>query len=79
MSFGDGLTLNISEADDAHDLDLAREVAKFFRIQAKPANGIIDEVVRVVQQGRKQARQQSLSVSEPDRMAPAFRIADAVN
>jgi len=37
-----GLKLNISEADNALDLELARSVAPYFRVGLKAANGIIE-------------------------------------
>ena len=76
VPFGDGLTLNISEADNAQDLDLAREVAAFFRIKTAAADVIINDVVSVVRQWRNHAIGQGLSANEQERMASAFRIAE---
>lgn len=42
--FGTGLTLNISENDNALSLELAREVAPFFRVKDGRAGEIIEEV-----------------------------------
>jgi serine/threonine-protein kinase HipA len=76
VPYGEGLSLNISEGDNAQDLDLAREVAVYFRIKAARAEVIIGEIVTVVKTWRKVARQFGISKLEQERMAPAFRIAD---
>lgn len=74
---GSGLTLNISETDNAQNLDVAREVAARFRVSGKKAVSIIDEVCAAVRAWSKVAADSGLSRSERERMAPAFRIADA--
>ncbi|MDQ2688626.1 MAG: type II toxin-antitoxin system HipA family toxin [Armatimonadota bacterium] len=73
----DGLKLNISDADNAQDLQLAREVADYFRVKAARANAIIHEVVVAVRLWRDEAKALGLSASEVERMEPAFRVADA--
>jgi serine/threonine-protein kinase HipA len=70
-----GLTLNISEADNALDLDVVRSVAPFFRLKAKAADEIIKRSQAVVRQWLKIARRLALSAQACDRMAPAFRLA----
>ena len=72
-----GLTLNISETNNALDLSLARDVAKFFRIDRKRADAIIVEVVRAVRLWRAQAKKVGISRAEQERMASAFAIAEA--
>lgn len=47
---GGGLSLNITREDNRLDLDLAREVAPFYRLEAEQANAIIVEVKKAVQQ-----------------------------
>ncbi len=42
VSVADGLTLNITEADNALNLELAREVAEYFRLNQNQANEIIE-------------------------------------
>jgi serine/threonine-protein kinase HipA len=74
---GGALTLNISETDNAMDLTLVRDVAKYFRIDARRANAIIREMVAVVRDWPKEAKAAGISRSEQERMAPAFRAADA--
>jgi serine/threonine-protein kinase HipA len=75
VAHGDGLTLNISETDNAQDLSLVRDVAKHFRVSAKAADATITEVVRVVRDWRAVAKAHGLSRAAQDRMAAAFRIA----
>jgi serine/threonine-protein kinase HipA len=71
-----GLTLNISETDNAQDLALVRDVAATFRLKAGRADEIIDEVVSAVRKWRAEADAAGLSRAEQDRMADAFRVAD---
>ncbi len=78
VSTGDGLKLNISETDNSQDLSLAKEVAKYFRIDNKKADKIIQEIISVVKNWRKTAKKIGLSNKEQDRMARAFRIAERV-
>lgn len=73
---GEGLRLNISESDNAQDLDLVLEVAPYFRVKPARSREIIDEVVTAVQDWRKSARAQGLSESEQQRMARAFRVVE---
>lgn len=70
-----GLTLNISEADNAMDLDLARSVAPYFRVAIPDANEIIDRCKTTVAQWPKIAARLDLSAREQERMAPAFELA----
>lgn len=71
-----GLTLNISETDNAQDLELVREVAKHFRLAARRAGEVLDEVVSAVKRWRAEAKKLGLSREEQERMASAFQIAD---
>ncbi len=76
VASGDGLKLNISESDNSQDLELAKEVAEFFRIKPDSADKIIQEVVTAVKKWREVATFLGISSREQDRMAEAFRIAD---
>ena len=77
VATGGGRALNISETDNAQDLDLVREVAESFRVNVKKrANEIISEVKRAVQTWRAEAEAAGLSRSEQARMASAFELAD---
>jgi serine/threonine-protein kinase HipA len=74
---GNGLTLNISESDNAQDLELVRAVAKHFRIKPRQANEVINEVAASVRTWRDEARRARMPRAALERMASAFRIADA--
>ncbi|MFJ9989190.1 type II toxin-antitoxin system HipA family toxin [Pseudomonas putida] len=71
----DGLKLNITDADNALDLELAREVAGYFRLQRQEADEIINDFRDIVGQWRTLAQGLGLSAREQDRMAEAFRLA----
>lgn len=71
----EGLQLNVSEADNALDLDLAREVAPYFRVAAKAAGEIIERFRAVVSQWRTIARKLRIPAREQERMAESFRLA----
>jgi serine/threonine-protein kinase HipA len=74
---GDGLLLNISETDNAQSLDLALEVAPFFRLNAKQAKATINRVIKAVKAWPIEAKGIKIGKSEQARMAPAFRVAHA--
>lgn len=77
VAHGDGLTLNISETDNAQSLELVLDVATHFRVNAKMARTTVSEVTRVVRGWRTEAKKAGLTSVEQDRMAPAFRVAEA--
>ncbi|MHB8255109.1 MAG: type II toxin-antitoxin system HipA family toxin [Acidiferrobacter sp.] len=70
-----GLKLNISEADNAMDLELARSVAPYFRVDARAVNEIIARSQTVVRQWSKIATRLGIPVREQERMALAFGLA----
>jgi serine/threonine-protein kinase HipA len=70
-----GLKLNISQTDNAIDLDLARAVAPYFRVSVRDADAIIGNCLRVVRQWRKIAAHLGLPTREQNAMAAAFRLA----
>jgi serine/threonine-protein kinase HipA len=74
---GDGLTLDISETDNALDLTLVREVSKHFRIKAARADAIVEEVLAAVRTWRDVASAHGLETAAQERMRDAFRVADA--
>lgn len=74
---GDGLTLNVSEHGNAQDLELALGVAEWFRLSSAKARGIVDEVVAAVRTWRRVAERFGISKASQQRMARAFRVADA--
>ena len=71
---GSGLSLNISETDNAQELDLAIEVAPYFRVSEKRAGEIIEKVKASVSQWNSLAEKQGISRTERDGMSAAFRF-----
>lgn len=71
---GSGLSLNISETENAQELDLAIEVAPYFRVSEKRASEIIEKVKASVSQWNTVAEKQGISRTERDRMSAAFRF-----
>lgn len=76
MPWSDGLKLNITESDNALDLELAREVARFFRLSLAEADEIIEDFIGIVSQWRTIANGLGLPLREQERMAEAFRLAE---
>ena len=75
----DGLKLNISDVENAQDPKILRgEVAEYFP-GSPPARAdeIILEVVSAVKQWRHIADNLKITRDEIERMAPAFRVAEA--
>ena len=70
---GNGLSLNISETDNSLELELAREVAPYFRISTKRMEEIIDTVKRSIGKWSVLAEKLGISKRERDVMAKAFR------
>lgn len=70
-----GLKLNISQADNALDLELALSVAHYFRVDVKAAKATIARSQAVVRQWPKIAAQLGMSARAQERMAPAFALA----
>jgi len=73
---GAGLKLNISETDNAQDLDLARSVASVFRLKKARSEAILSEVTTAVNQWRSMASRHGLACAAQDRMQRAFRVAE---
>ncbi|AUS05858.1 type II toxin-antitoxin system HipA family toxin [Pseudotamlana carrageenivorans] len=74
---GTGLKLNISEDDNALDLDLALEVAPYFRIEAEEASQIVNEITQVVSNWKVIANKYGLSRREQELKASAFNSSEA--
>ena len=70
-----GLKLNISEVDNALDLELARWVVPYFRAKVRAADQIIARSQSVEKQWRKIASYLGTPSREQDQMAPAFALA----
>lgn len=69
-----GLKLNISEHDNAMNLDLALSVAPYFRIQGKAVAELIENMKSIVMQWPNIATSLGISPKEQEKMAPAFRM-----
>jgi serine/threonine-protein kinase HipA len=70
-----GLSLNISETDNARDLELARSVAGYFRVKPREAAAIIERLRSVVVQWPVLAKRLRIAVREQERLASAFALA----
>lgn len=73
---GTGLSLNITEADNALNLDLALSVAPQFRVKAHAARERVAAIQGVVRQWRSLAKRLKIAAREQERMAGAFRLAE---
>lgn len=73
---GTGLKLNISEHDNALDLDLALEVSPYFRLKENRAKEIIEEVKMEVRNWRKIAIKYGISPTEQELKSRAFQQAE---
>lgn len=71
---GTGLKLNISDEDNSLDVNLALEVAEYFRLSKKRANEILEEVLQAVRQWRDIANKYGLSRAEQELKSLAFRV-----
>lgn len=70
-----GLRINVSETDNALDLELALSVAGLFRVPHEEANRIITRFISVVTQWPRVADGLSIKRQEQARMASAFALA----
>ncbi len=68
----DGLALNIDMDSDALDLELAKSVGEFFRLNNEQMTTIIEEVLDSVRQWKKIADELRISRAEQELMAAAF-------
>jgi len=76
VEHGMGLKLNISEADNALDLELAMDVRPYFRVEENKATKIIDDVKQSVSQWKKVASKYSISKTDQEIKAPAFSVVE---
>lgn len=72
---GTGLTLNITDADNSLDLDLARSIAPQLRINSTKAEAIIKQVMNSVAEWSNIAAKMDLPRREIEMMEPAFTVA----
>lgn len=70
----DGLKLNITDADNALNLELALEVAEYFRVSQADAQDIISQFQEVVRQWPVLADALGLSRRDQENMASAFHL-----
>lgn len=70
----DGLALNIDMDNNILDLELAKSVGDFFRLDNKEMDMIIDEVLTSISQWREFAVNIGISRSEQELMQGAFRF-----
>ena len=73
---GTGLSLNVSDVDNSLNLELALEVAEYFRLDNSEAISIMDEVKRAVMTWPDIATQVGIPRAEQEMMAAAFRAAE---
>ncbi len=71
---GTGLSLNISDTDNSLDIELALDVATFFRLSTAQAKLIIAELQAVVSTWRTVANQLKIGRNEQEMVARAFRF-----
>lgn len=69
---GSGLSLNISETDNALSFDLALDVAPYFRLKQQSAELILREVKDAVRTWKTHASDLGIARTEQEIMAPAF-------
>lgn len=69
-----GLHLNITDADNALDYQLAFEVKDFFRLSQTQATQIYDEVLIAVKQWQAVAKRLGISRAEQDMKKSAFNV-----
>ena len=72
---GNGLTLNVSETDNAQDLELALEVSAHFRMKSPAAKAIIAAIRKEARAWAVEAGRRGIGAAAIERMAPAFRLA----
>ncbi|MCB9352205.1 MAG: type II toxin-antitoxin system HipA family toxin [Lewinellaceae bacterium] len=69
---GVGLSLNIDENDNALDLDLAKSVAEYFRVNLTRAENFIRSTKKIVNAWRNKADRLGISKVEQEMMKSAF-------
>ena len=72
MRMVSGLSLNISLDDNSLDLDLALEVAEYFRLTKNDALKIIEDIKKSVTNWKSVANKHQLPRSEQEIMAKVF-------
>lgn len=68
----DGLALNIDMDSNTLDLELAKKVGEYFRLDGRQMDGIIEEVANSVGLWKEIAQEIGISPAEQELMASAF-------
>lgn len=71
--YGTGLSLNISETDNALDTDVAMSVARYFKLNVKEAESILGQIQKAVKEWRVVAKTHGINKDEIEGMKNAFR------
>lgn len=71
---GAGLSLNISETDNALSFDLALEVAPFFRLKPQTAESILQQTKEAVEAWKEHANALGIPRAEQESMAAALQV-----
>lgn len=74
---GRGLKLNISENDNALDLELALQVGEFFRLSEKQMIAIVNQVTSTVKKWKKIAIKYGIPKQEQELKTAAFKQAES--
>jgi len=69
---GTGLTLNISDDDNSLSLELAMDVAEYFRVDSNKAKNITEQITKIVSVWRNIAQKYDLSGMEQELMSASF-------
>lgn len=77
VATSNGLKLNINENDNSQDLELALQVAPYFRLTNGQAKLIIQKIIQVVKRWPEIATSVGITTHEQEYMARAFRVADS--
>lgn len=73
---GTGLYLNLTEDDNSLNLELAKEVSEFFRVDNDQAEAIIGEVLVSVRTWPEVAADFGIGRGEQEQLKPAFRATE---
>jgi serine/threonine-protein kinase HipA len=76
VEYGTGLKLNISEDDNALDLELALDVHEYFRLTLQEAKQIIKDIKDVVGRWRFFADKLNISRKDQELKQSAFRLSE---
>jgi serine/threonine-protein kinase HipA len=72
--YGTGLSLNITETDNALDISTVMDVAKYFNLKNSKATLILKEIQRSVSDWKNIAKTYGIKKTEVERMERAFRL-----